>query len=1031
MELLHPSENLFEQTTIDRLQAQGYTHHAGQELRQDPAFGPREVVHRPVLRAFLQRQYPTLPGQALDQAVAKIANPEGVDLAQRNKHFHELLTRGFELRYEDDAGELQTTYLYPIAWDAPESNDFWVVDQLSIEGNTPRRPDLILYVNGLPLVVFELKNPYNERTTVGDAYNQMQHYTQHLPRLFNYNAFCVISDGTTTQHGVHSAGKEWFAPWKSIDGVQVVNDEAGSMKTLVEGLLAKERLLAYIRHFIVHEQTGHGIVKKGAKYHQFFGVQQAAEQTLRATRPDGDRRIGVIWHTQGSGKSLSMVFLVGILRRAMDNPTIVIEVDRTDLDEQLYDSFVAARQLVGPVHHADAVADLRRLLDTEGGEVIFTTVEKFRLQEAEREHPVLSERRNVVVIADEAHRTQYGLQGKLRYDEATGDYLMKYGFARYLRQALPNASFIGFTGTPISEADRDTVAVFGDLIHTYDLTQAQKDGAIVPIHYEARLIDLELQRFDLDEELEAITEGADVEQEKAKWTTVESAAGTPQRLQKLAQDVSAHFRKRTEHLFGKGMIVGMSRRNCVGIYEAITDLHPDWHHADLDKGKIKVVMTGDLSKDPVAWSEAGHITSKAQRDQLKERFRDPDDPLHLVIVCDMWLTGTDIPCLHTLYVDKPMKGHTLMQAIARVNRVFRDKGAGLVVDYIGISTALKEATRKYTDTGSGPPTEAIDEQAWATFEDALKAMRASLPEGVDVRDWRSMDKVAFDDLMSQLYNHYASDEHHDDFLKNERRLSKAYSLVGHLDKAAAYNDEVALYQIIRKQLTRLEDQERAEATAEYEEAVRDLIDSSLKAHEPVDIYEAAGLDKPEISILDEAFLEEFSTKKNENLRVKALEKLMKDQIRAHERKNPVQARSFQEMLEQALKRYREGAITAAEVVQAMVHIKQEADATEARQDELGLSEEEMAFYSAIEGLEGQTYDMPFLCDLVREIVGVVKNNLEVDWTKPHRENVKASVKSAVKMVLRRRGIGAEHFQFILSRVMEQAETRYREWPKAG
>ena len=1032
MHSIHPSESLFETTTIERLKALGYVRHKGKELRAAGDFEDESVVHRPTLRAFLKETYPELPAMALEQAVTKIANPDGVDLDQRNKNFHDFLTRGFELPYEAADGSTRYTHLYPINWEVPGANTFWVVDQLTIVGQSRRRPDLIVYVNGLPLVLFELKNPYDEQPTVQGAYRQIQHYQHHITQLFNFNALCVISDGSDTLHGVHSASTEWFAPWKSIDGVRVEDTKTGSMKTLIEGLFPKNRLLEYIRYFIVHESSGQGIIKKGAKYHQYFGVRKAAAETTRATSPEGDRRIGVIWHTQGSGKSLSMVFLAGMLRQRMDNPSLVVQVDRTDLDEQLYDSFVAAKDLVGAVHHAESVDDLRRLLQTEGGEIIFTTVEKFQLQGAETEHPVLSSRRNIIVIADEAHRTQYGFSGRVRTVEETGARYTAYGYAYYLRQALPNASFIGFTGTPIEEEDRDTVAVFGDLIHTYDLTQAQQDGAIVPIYYEARLIDLQLINKDIDKELEEITGGDDIEKEKAKWTAIEAAAGTEQRLEKLAADLLAHYDRRTEGLFGKGMIVCMSRRICVGLYEALIAQRPEWGHRDLDKGRIKVVMTGSISKDPPAWSEAGHITSKAQRDQLKARFRDPDDPLQLVIVCDMWLTGTDIPCLHTLYVDKPMHGHTLMQAIARVNRVFRDKPAGLIVDYIGISTQLKEATKQYTSKNFGSPSEKLDEEAWAQFTKALDALRATVPDDVDISGWKRLSKIDFEDLCSNLYGHYVeTDERLDEFLTLEKRASSAFSLVNHLEQADPYRDEMAFYQLIRSQLRRLKRSTDEETKRAYDGAVRELIDRSIHAEEAVDLYEAAGIDKPDISILDEEFLQEFKSKEEENLRLKLLEKLMRDEITSRRNTNVAKARSLQEMLESTLERYRRGALTSAEVIQAMVELRKELMGDEKRQEELGLGPDELAFYQAIEGLEDEAYDMPFLCDLVREIVGEVKRKLEVDWTKPHRENVKASVRSAVKRVLRRRGIGAEHFQFILSRVMEQAEARYQDWPKAG
>ena len=1029
-----PDENLFEETTVERLEQLGYTHRHGAALRGE-AFPEADVVHRPTLRAFLEQQYPHLDDDALRQAVQRIASPDGVDLIQRNKHFHELATEGFELPYERADGTEAHEHIYPIAWDDPDGtvNTYWVVQQFTVAGSNRRRPDLVVFINGLPLVVFELKNPYRGDPTVQEAHNQLQHYLQDIPRLFAFNTFCVISDGTETLHGVHSASMEWFNPWKSIDGRTTEQAETGSMKTLVEGLFPTGRLLEYIRHFIVHEETGQGILKKGALYHQFFGVRFAVEEAIRATDPAGDRRIGVIWHTQGAGKSLSMVFFVGILRQRLNNPSILIEVDRNDLDEQLYDAFVAARQAVGTVHQAQSVDDLRTRLQTEGGEVLFTTIEKFRLKGEEVEHPELSDRNDIIVIADEAHRTQYGFDASIRFSEAHDDYITAYGYAKYLRQALPNASFIGFTGTPIEEGDRDTTAVFGDIIHTYDIMQAEADGAIVEIRYEPRLVDLRLLSEDLDSELAELEAEGDLEQEKLKWTALERAAGATPRLEKLAADLVDHFETRRERIWGKGMALCMSRKNCVALFDQIVKLRPDWYDPALDQGQIKIVMTGNVAQDPPEWNEAGHITTKAQRSQLKERFKDPDDPLQLVIVCDMWLTGTNIPCLHTLYVDKPMKGHNLMQAIARVNRVFRDKPAGLVVDYIGISTELKKATKRYTEHGFGEPAEELGDKALAQFEEALDAIRETLPAGAETADWRSLSKIAFEDLTNRLYAHYLeTEERRDDYLRKEKRLSTAFSLVGHLEAAQAHADEVALYQMTRKQLRRTEKKERQEESEARARAVRDLVEENLEARDAVDIYAAAGIDKPDISILDQDFLEEFKAKEEKKpLRIRLLEKLLHDEIQVRKRTNLQKYRSLQEILEKTLKRYRQGAITAAEVMQRMVELKQEIMDEAGPEDDYDLSPEERAFLDAIDGLREEAYDMPFLCDLVHDIVQAVKRNLAPDWTKPHRTSVKAGVRTAIRQVLRRRGVEREHFRFIQKRVMEQAEALYEDWPKSA
>ena len=645
--------------------------------------------------------YPDLPAPALDEAVSRFARPEGADTLRRNKAFHESLTRGIEVAVEAQ-GRVEHRHVHAIDWDDPEANDFLVVNQLPVRGRNDRRPDLLVYVNGLPLALFELKNPWDPHPSVDDALNQVAHYRNDIPQVFEFNALTVVSDGVTTLHGMWTSPAEWFAPWKSIDGDDVEANTTGSMKTLVEGLFSKGRLLSYLRDFVLFETVGDVITKKGAKYHQFFAVRLAARKAAETFVSGADRKIGVIWHTTGSGKSLSMAFLVGLLRRepALRNPTFVVQVDRTDLDDQLHDQFVAARSIVGDVKHADSVEKLRELLRTEGGEVIFTTIEKFRLQGdgagREVEHPVLSDRSNLIVIADEAHRSQYGF--------------LK-GYARYLSEALPNALRLGFTGTPVSLAGADTVEVFGDLIHTYDIRQSQEDKATVPIYYAPRQIKLRLDHADVDAALREITEGQaadDVDRRMSRWAALASAAGARDRVVALARDLVAHFRERTATLEGKAMAVCMTRENCVALYAAL--------RAIPECPEVKVVMTGNLAKDPPEWSRDGHITTKPQRDAIKKRMVDAEDPLRLVIVCDMWLTGTDIPCLHTLYVDKPMRGHNIIQAISRVNRVFRDKPHGLIVDYIGIGDELREATARYTaDGGRGEPAGSIESEARPLF----------------------------------------------------------------------------------------------------------------------------------------------------------------------------------------------------------------------------------------------------------------------------------------------------------------------------
>ena len=864
------TESEFELTLIDRLEQLHYCPLFGPELDRLPD----EVVLKDVLHDSLRRRYPDLPATALAEAVTTISRPVGVDTLRRNMAFHQMLTRGFELKVEfpdgGPDGHTEYRHIYPVDWEHPHENDFYVVNQLPIRGQNDRRPDLIIFVNGLPLVVFEIKNPYDDQPTVQGAINQIQHYANEIPQLFDYNALVVASDGVTTLHGMYTASEEWYSPWESIDGIHVEPLTTRSIKTLVEGLFPKDRLLEYIRDFIVFEVANDKITKKGAKYHQFFAVRLAARKAVEtydrnkaAARGKAERRIGVIWHTTGSGKSLSMVFLVGILRRhpKLENPTFVIEVDRNDLDNQLHDQFVAARSLVGDVKQAQTTDDLRSLLQTEGGEVILATIEKFRLKKetGEVKHPVLSERSNIIIIADEAHRSQYGF---------------KLGYARYLADALPNAMRLGFTGTPISFSYADTVQVFGEVIHTYDIEQSQKDHATVPIFYEPRQIKVRLQDSgtSVDQALQEITEGEPldtVEKRKTKWAALAALARADDRVKELASDLLKHFLDRIATLKGKAMVVCMERENCVKVYEELTALP--------NCPEVRLVMTANLEKDPTEWSAKGYYTTKAQRDTLKKRMVDPDDPLLMVIVCDMWLTGTDIPCLHTLYLDKPMEGHNIIQAISRVNRVFSDKPHGLVVDYIGIGDQLREATAKYAQGGGkGAPAPSLEETARPLFMAELEAIRQMLPSGHDFGAWPRMTRIEVEDLYGLVYGHLASDaELRDSFLQAELRLSSAFLLVKHLDDCRVFADEIVFFQRVRKQINKTVPGQRPKR--DIEQAVRDLVDDSIQSEGVVDIFKAAGLEKADISILDDKFLQTFRNQQQENLQVVLLTRLVEDE----------------------------------------------------------------------------------------------------------------------------------------------------------
>jgi len=1010
----HGAETDFELTTIERLMALKYSWTHGEELERSH----EEVVLREVLKENLVRRYPDLPPQALDEAIRRFARPEGVDTLRRNQQFHKDLRGGIEVKLERPGKRTEHRHVYAIDWERPENNEFCVVNQLPVKGQNDRRPDIVIFVNGLPLVVFELKNPWSAKPTVAEALNQIGNYRYEIPQLFEFNAVTVVSDGVNTLHGMWTADEEWFAPWKSIDGFNIEPGTTGSMKMLIEGLFPKDRLLAYVRDFVLFEVADDIIIKKGAKYHQFFAVRIAAKKTVEAMTSGADKRIGVIWHTTGSGKSLSMAFLVGLLRREplLNNPTFLIQVDRTDLDNQLHDQFVAARSLVGDVKHAESVNELRELLRTEGGEVIFTTVEKFRLKAdgnggREIEHPVLSDRSNIIVIADEAHRSQYGFLE---------------GYARYLNDALPNARRIGFTGTPVSLHGADTVEVFGNVMHTYDIRQSQEDRATVPIYYEPRQIKLHLNHADVDAALNEIVDGAEIDQlerKKSRWAALAQAAGAKERMEKLAFDLFDHFKTRTTTLAGKAMVVCMTRENCVRLYNALKALP--------GCPEIKVVMTGDLGRDPKEWSEAGHYTTKAKREIIKQRMINVDDPLKIVIVCDMWLTGTDIPCLHTLYIDKPMKGHNMIQAISRVNRVFRDKPHGLVVDYIGIGDELRDATAKYSKGGGrGEPAPAIDDEARPLFFEALEAIRALLPPNTDYGDWRRISAITLEDRYALVYGTLMdSDDRRDEFLQAEHRLTTTYLLVKHLDDCRPYADEIIFYQRVRKQLMKVIPGRRAERDVEH--AVRDLVDDAVETEGVVDIFQSAGLARADISILDEKFLQTFKDRPHQNLRLALLQKLLEDEIRLHLRCNLAQAKSFRELLENTLRKYHNRLIDAAAVIQAILRIKQEMDSAGARAKAMGLEEEELAFYDAVAANYANIYGDKFLADLVHDVVQTVKRNLKVDWTEPHRDDVKAGVRAAVKRVLRKNDIKVEDLEPFVSAVMAQAEALFADWPVAA
>lgn len=991
-----------ERAAIEWLQQMGYSYKHGAEFPRDV----RTVVLEDVLNNFINEKYKTLPPDIAKDVVKQFSNNSGADLDYRNRNFHLKLTKGIDVSWKDKNGKESALHVYPIDFENPENNSFACVNQLEIVGRNRRIPDLIIYINGLPLVIFEFKNWFDHNTTENEAFNQIQHYKQDIPLLFEYNALTIISDGKTAQHGMFPASMEWFAPWKSINGKDIVEENDFQLHTLLHGLFTKERLLNYLKYFIFFEDHNGSLIKKGAKYHQYFGVNFAVEKTKHAIKPIGDGRIGVIWHTQGSGKSISMAIYTGILRQVQElkNPTIVIQVDRNDLDWQLYENFVLCKDVVGEVQHAENTNDLRKLLDTDAGGVIFTTIEKFRLKKDDGEiiHPVLSKRDNIIVIADEAHRTQYGLLD---------------GYASNLRTALPNASFIGFTGTPVDKKDADTEALFGEVIHTYDIKQAVDDRATVPIFYEPRLAKLHLANENIDEEVDELTENKASEQ-FLKWAAIEDAAGSEDRIGKIATDILQHFTKRTQTIEGKAMVVCMSRRNCVKMYDALRKLN--------GCPEIAVIITSNISKDPKEWKD--HIRTKDQFEAVKKRFKDPNDPLRIVIVRDMWLTGFDAPIIHTMYMDKVMTGHNLMQAIARTNRVFKDKNGGVVVDYIGIGDQLKAATQKYTSGGGRDKPTINMEQALEMFYNQVEKCKSYLPAEIDYSKWKAMttgDKMM---LINKGLNYVLkSDEAADKFMKEEKMLTGLVSIVKSREELQEFALDVIYIQHVSAAVRK--SKSVVVGKKDNQQKVRDLISQSIESEDLIDVFAMAGIERPDISILNEDFL--LGAKKSKDgiaLKIELLRNILKGEIALRLRKNIKKYTSLREEIEKVIDLYHRNAIDSYTTILELVERAKDMQEEEKRQKELGISDEELAFYDIIYAKKEIIKEAGPIQDVVHAVCKAVKDNLQIDWTK--KEEAKASIRLAVKRELRGK-VSMDELNKILQEIMEQAEGQYKDWPVAG
>ncbi len=1017
------TESVVEQATLAWFESLGYSVAFGPRIAPGEADSERENYSQVVLgrriRQMLERLNPDLPVEALEEAYRKLTRLDKPSLVANNHALHRMLVDGVPVEYQRPDGTIAGAQARVLDFDDPENNDWLVVNQFTVvENHHNRRPDLVIFVNGLPLGVLELKNPADENATIWTAFQQLQTYKQEIPSLFTYNEALVISDGVQARIGTLTADREWFLPWRTIEGEELADERLPQLQVVIEGVFEKRRFLDLIHHFIVFEDVGGGMLhKKMAAYHQYHAVNRALDATIEAAKPSGDRRVGVVWHTQGSGKSLTMAFYAGrvIVHPAMENPTLVVITDRNDLDDQLFGTFARCHELLRqPPIQAESRADLREKLRVDAGGVIFTTIQKFFPEEKGDRHPLLSERRNIVVIADEAHRSQY-------------DFID--GFARHMRDALPNASFIGFTGTPIELTDKNTRAVFGDYISIYDIQRAVQDGATVPIYYESRLAKLELSEFErprLDAEFEEVTEGEEIEHKeklKTKWAQLEALVGTEKRLKLIAQDLVNHFERRLEAMDGKAMVVCMSRRICVDLYNAIVAIRPNWHHDDDDKGVIKVVMTGSAS-DPLDWQP--HIRNKARREALAKRFKDPNDPFKIVIVRDMWLTGFDAPCLHTMYVDKPMRGHGLMQAIARVNRVFKDKPGGLVVDYLGLADQLKRALASYTESGGKGKTAIAQSEAVAIMLEKYEIC-CDLFHGFDWSKWATGTPQERLSILPAAQEHILQQENGKSrLLQAVKELSQAFALAVPHEEAIRIRDDVAFFQAVRSVLAKREPGDR-KSPEELDHAIRQIVSKAVVSDEVIDIFAAAGLKKPDISILSDEFLAEVRGLPQKNLAVELLRKLLNGEIKTRRRKNIVQARSFAEMLDNAIRRYQSRAIETAQVIEELIALAKEMRRANQRGEELGLSEDELAFYDALEVNDSAVKVLgdETLRTIAQELVAAVRRNITIDWTV--RENVRAHLRVIVKRILRKYGYPPDKQESATQTVLEQAEVLCANW----
>lgn len=1021
------TENDVEMMVLDGLESMGYASLRGGDIAPgEPAAERtdyRQVYLLDRVETKLEDLNPQIPAEGIAEALRKLRLASHPTLVENNRAFHKLLVEGVDVEFRNKAGEIVHDKVWLIDFANPEANEFLAVNQFTVEeGHFNRRADVVVFINGLPLAVMELKNIADEQATIRKAFDQFQTYKAQIPSLFHANALLVISDGIEARLGTITSDWERFMAWRTVTGQDLAPPGSLQLETLLKGVFEKSRLLDLVCNFIVFEDDGEKVIKKLAAYHQFHAVNKAVTKTVEVSRPAGDRRAGVIWHTQGSGKSLSMVFYTGkiVQHPAMENPTIVVLTDRNDLDNQLFDTFSFCSELLRqkPVQ-AESRDHLRELLKVASGGVVFTTIQKFFPDDKTAKHPLLSDRRNIVVIADEAHRSQY-------------DFID--GFAKHMRDALPGASFIGFTGTPIESGDKNTQAVFGDYIDVYDILQAKEDHATVPIYYEARLAKIDLkpeERPKIDPNFEEVTEDAEAatkESLRRKWAQLEAMVGTEKRLKLLAEDLVQHWEARLSAMDGKAMVVCMSRRICVELYEQIRKLRPHWHHDDDAKGVIKIVMSGTAS-DKLGWQP--HIRNKPRREELAKNFKNPKHPFKIVIVRDMWLTGFDAPCLHTMYADKPMKGHGLMQAIARVNRVFKDKPGGLVVDYLGLAEELKLALVDYTNSKGKGEIKLDQEEAVAVMLEKYEQVCAIL-HGFDYQSAAEMPPAKRLKQIGLAANHVLEQKDGKPrYLLAVTELSKAFALSVPHEKALEIRDEVGFFQEVRAVLAKSIGEGGKQSPEELDAAVRQIVSRAITSDKVIDIFDAAGLKKPDISILSDEFLAEVKHMPQRNLAVELLQKLLNNELKIRSKKYLVQSRSFAEMLEATIRKYQNRTIEAAQVIAELIDLAKKMREGQTRGEKLGLDDAEVAFYDALEVNDSavKVLGEPILKDIARELVSHVRKSVTIDWTL--REAAQAQIRVIVRRILRKYGYPPDKQEKATQTVLEQAKLLCGDWAENG